>query len=60
MNSARIYYNNGYWHVDFIDTNYEPLPAVGVFKELQQARQAALEWVGGVVEHVAIVGKSDR
>ncbi len=57
MTRAEIYYKEELWCVDFIDNNYERLPSVGMFKELQAARQAALEWCEGVVENVAIVGK---
>jgi hypothetical protein len=54
---AEIYNKEGLWCVDYIDTNYDMLPTVGMFKELQDARQAALEWCNGVSENVAIVGK---
>ena len=57
MTRANIYHKEGFWCVDYIDENYEMLPTVGMFKELQDARQAALEWCEGVVENVAIVGK---
>lgn len=58
MTRANIYHKEGYWCVDFIDNNYERLPSVGMFKELEDARQAALVWCEGRSEHVAIVGKS--
>lgn len=58
MTRANIYFKDNFWCVDFIDNNYEALPTVGMFKELQDARQAALVWTEGVVENVAIVGKS--
>jgi hypothetical protein len=57
MQRAEIYPKEEYWCVDYIDSNYEKLPTVGMFKELQDARQAALVWVEGVVENVALVGK---
>ena len=55
---ANIYHREGFWCVDYIDNNYDLLPTVGMFKELEDARQAALVWCEGVVEHVALVGKS--
>lgn len=55
---ANIYSKDDYWCVDFIDSNYDMLPTVGIFKHLEDARQAALEWCKGVSENVAIVGKS--
>ncbi len=58
MQYAKIYAKEEFWCVDYIDTNYETLPSVGLFRELQDARQAALEWAQGVVENVAIMGKS--
>jgi hypothetical protein len=57
MQRAEIYHKEEFWCVDFIDTNYEKLPSVGMFRDLQDARQAALEWAQGVVENVALVGK---
>lgn len=58
MQRAEIYAKEEFWCVDYIDSNYEKIPSVGLFRELQQARQAALEWVEGVAGNVAIVGKS--
>ena len=58
MQRSEIYAKEEFWCVDYIDTNYDKLPAIGMFKELQDARQAALEWAQGVVENVALVGKS--
>ena len=58
MTRANIYHKEGYWCVDYIDENYEMLPSVGMFKELEDARQAALVWCEGRTEHVAIMGKS--
>lgn len=55
---ANIYSKDEFWCVDFIDNNYELVPSVGMFKHLEDARQAALEWCEGVTENVAIVGKS--
>jgi len=57
MTRAHIYNKEGMWCVDYIDSNYEMLPTVGMFTELELARQAALEWCEGVAENVAIVGK---
>lgn len=58
MTTAKIYFKENFWCVDYIDNNYETLPTVGMFKELQDARQAALVWCEGAVENVAIVGES--
>jgi hypothetical protein len=55
---AQIYSKDEFWCVDYIDTNYELLPTVGMFKTLEDARQSALIWCNGVNENVAIVGKS--
>jgi len=57
MQRAEIYPKDEFWCVDYIDSNYEKLPSVGMFRDLQDARQAALEWALGVVENVALVGK---
>lgn len=54
---AEIYRKDEFWCVDYIDNNYEPLPTVGMFIELETARQSALEWCKGMVENVAIVGQ---
>lgn len=58
MTRANIYSKEGIWCVDYIDENTELLPTVGMFKYLEDARQSALEWCEGVVENVALVGKS--
>lgn len=58
MTQSKIYFKEDMWCVDFIDENYESLPTVGMFKFLEDAQQAALEWANGVKENVAIVGKS--
>lgn len=58
MQRAEIYAKEEFWCVDYIDSNYDLLPTVGIFKELESARQSALEWCEGVVENVALVGKS--
>lgn len=44
MNTARVYKQNEYWFVDFIDNNYELLPAVGIFKTKEEADDAAEKW----------------
>lgn len=44
MQSAKVYQNQGMWFVDYIDSNYELLPAVGVFKTKEQADAAARSW----------------
>lgn len=58
MNSAKIYFKDEHWCVDYIDSNYELSPSVGIFSTLEQARQSALVWVEGVTSNVAIVGES--
>jgi len=44
MNTSRVYQHEEFWFVDFIDSNYELLPTVGIFKTKQQADEAAEEW----------------
>lgn len=44
MNTAKVYRKEEFWFVDFIDNNYELLPAVGVFKTQQEAIEAAENW----------------
>lgn len=44
MNSAIIYKKEEFWFVDYIDDNYELLPAVGVFKTKEEAEQSAELW----------------
>ena len=44
MNSARVYQKQEYWFVDYIDSNYELLPAVGIFKTQEEAQRAAKAW----------------
>jgi hypothetical protein len=58
MTSAKIYPKDDFWCVDYIDSNYQALPTVGIFKTLEEARQSALVWAEGEVKNVAIVGKS--
>jgi len=57
---AKIYPNEEFWFVEYIDDNTDKDPATGVFIDLQEARQSAIEWCKGVVENVAIMGKSNR
>lgn len=57
---AKIYPNEEFWFVEYIDDSTDKDPATGVFIDLQEARQSALEWCKGVVENVAIMGKSNR
>lgn len=54
---ATIYFKEGFWCVDYIDDNYDLLPTVGMFKELEDANQSALIWVKGNKQHVALVGQ---
>lgn len=44
MNTSRVYQKEEFWFVDFIDSNYELLPAVGVFKTQYEAIAAAEKW----------------
>lgn len=44
MNTARVYQNEEFWFVDFIDDNYELLPTVGIFKNEHDAKEAARKW----------------
>lgn len=44
MVNATVYNKEGYWFVDFVDDNYELLPAVGIFKTKEEAEQAATKW----------------
>jgi len=57
MTTAKIYFKEGYWCVDYIDDNYESSPSVGMFESLEDARQSALVWCEGRTEYVALVGK---
>lgn len=54
---ANIYFKDEFWCVDFIDDNDELLPAVGLFRSLEDANSAAREWTKGDYNNVAIVGK---
>jgi hypothetical protein len=44
MTNAIVYNKEDFWFVDFIDSNYELLPAVGIFKTKEEAEQAAEKW----------------
>ena len=44
MNTSKIYKKDDYWYVDFIDSNYEYVPAVGIFKLYEDAVKASKEW----------------
>lgn len=44
MNISKIYKKDDYWYVDFIDSNYEYIPAVGIFKLYEDAIKASKEW----------------
>jgi len=56
---AKIYPKEEFWFVEYIDDD-DDAPATGVFIGLEEARQSAIEWCKGVVENVAIMGKSYR
>jgi Uri superfamily endonuclease len=58
MNSARVYQQKEFWFVDFIDNNYELLPAVGIFKTQEEANSAAEKWKNE--EALENMGKSLR
>lgn len=53
--NATVYNKEGFWFVDFIDSNYELLPAVGIFKTKEEATQAAENWKNQ--KNVASVGE---
>ena len=44
MMNAIVYNKDGFWFVDYIDSNYELLPAVGIFKNKEDAEAAAQAW----------------
>ena len=44
MTIARVYPKDEFWFVDYIDNNYELLPAVGIFKTKEEAERAAKDW----------------
>ena len=44
MTTARVYPKDEFWFVDYIDNNYELLPAVGIFKTKEEAERAAKDW----------------
>lgn len=44
MQTSKVYFKDGFWMVDFFDSNYELLPAVGIFVKEEDARQAAKTW----------------
>lgn len=44
MNSTNVYKKEEFWFVDYIDSNYEAIPAVGVFVTEEEARLSAEEW----------------
>lgn len=58
MNTSRVYFQNGLWHVDFIDGNYELIPAVGLFVKERDAREAAISW--NEETYVESLGESPR
>jgi Uri superfamily endonuclease len=56
MMNAIVYNKDGFWFVDYIDNNYELLPAVGIFKNKEDAEAAAQTWKNQ--ESVASLGES--
>ena len=59
MTTSKIYKKDEFWCVDFYDENYDMLPSVGLFRELQDARQAALVWAQGDAEKIELISKKD-
>ena len=58
MTSAKVYHKDDFWYVDYIDSNYELLPAVGIFKNKEDAEAAAQAWKNQ--ETLADLGESFR
>lgn len=44
MQTSKVYFKDGYWMVDYIDSNYELSPAVGIFAKEKDARESAKIW----------------
>jgi hypothetical protein len=56
MQASKVYFKDGYWMVDYIDSNYELLPAVGIFVKEEDAIESAKAW--NDTETLEAVGKS--
>lgn len=59
MLSAKVYNNEEFWFVDFLDSNREGVSAVGIFKLKEDAENAAEVWKHEQ-EHVENLGESLR
>lgn len=44
MNTSRVYEKDGFWMVDYIDSNYQLVPAVGIFRNEEDAKESAKLW----------------
>ena len=44
MQTSKVYFKDGYWMVDYIDSNYQLLPAVGIFAKEEDAIESAKVW----------------
>lgn len=58
MLSSKVYKKDEFWFVDFIDSNYEMLPSVGIFKYEEDAKEAARVWNNE--EGMETLGQSNR
>lgn len=58
MTPSKVYKVNEFWFVDYIDDNYELLPAVGVFVNEYEARESAQAW--NEIKAVESMGESIR
>ena len=56
MQTSKVYFKDGYWMVDYIDSNYQLLPAVGIFAKEEDAIESAKAW--NDEETLEAVGKS--
>lgn len=56
MQTSKVYFKDGYWMVDYIDSNYQLLPAVGIFTKEEDAIESAKAW--NEEETLEAVGKS--
>jgi len=44
MLSAKVYNKEEFWFVDFLDSKRQDISAVGIFKQKEDAEQAAITW----------------
>lgn len=59
MNIANVYQKEEFWFVEFLDTERQGIDAVGVFKNKQDAMNAAEVWKYEQ-DHVENLGQSNR